>query len=77
MEWKHGGMWCVNSEMLCLPFMTVVLLCLYLFLYIVLFLGCEWVGGHVGGGGGGGGGAGKKERKKKKEEEEKGGGGVE
>ena len=61
--WKHGGMWCVYSEMLCLPFMTVVLLCLYFFLCIVLFWGCEWVrwpclgggrgrGGKSGGGGG-------------------------
>ena len=52
---KHGGMWCVNSEMLCLPFMTVVLLCLYFFLSVVLFWGCEWVAGHVVGGEGEGG----------------------
>ena len=45
-------MWCVNSEVLCLPFMTVVLLCLYLFLCMVLSLGCEWVRWPCWGGGG-------------------------
>ena len=43
----------MNSEMLCLPFMTVALLCLYFFLCIVLFLGCEWVRWPCLGGGGG------------------------
>ena len=50
--WKHGGMWYVNSEMICLAFMTVVLLCLYFFLCIVLFGGCEWVRWPFGGVGG-------------------------
>ena len=36
---------------ICLPFMTIILLCLYFFLCIALFWGCEWVGGHVGEGG--------------------------
>ena len=45
-------MWCVNSEMLCLPFMTVVLLCLYFFLCIVFGV-VSGLGGHVGGWGGG------------------------
>ena len=46
--WKHGGMWCVNSEMLCLPLMTVVLLCLY-FYVLYCFGVVSGLGGHVWG----------------------------
>ena len=46
---KHGGMWCVNNEMLCLPFMTVALyVCIYFYVLYCFVFGCEWVGVHVG-----------------------------
>ena len=40
-------MWCVNNEMLCLPFMTFVRYACIYFMYCVVF-GCKWVGVHVG-----------------------------